>query len=93
MGPIYTKVSTTTYATCPLGQFTEEDDEDEENRGLAIFYVWIMHGLFDTLRFLYNNLTSKKQSQVPRKPRNGNILEFERIFYVQANAYVCAIPT
>ena len=46
-----------------------------------------------TLRLLYDNFTSEKQSQVHRKPANGDILVFEKILYVQANAYVCAIPT
>ena len=36
MGLIYTKMSMTTYATCALVQFTEEE-EDGENHGLAHF--------------------------------------------------------
>ena len=39
-------MSMTTYATCVLGQFTEEEEEgeeeekdDEENRSLGIFHV------------------------------------------------------
>ena len=30
MGPFYTKMSMTTYATCVLGQFTEEEEEDRQ---------------------------------------------------------------
>ena len=30
INPIYTKVNMTTYATCTLGQFTEEEGEGEE---------------------------------------------------------------
>ena len=41
MGPIYTKVSITTYATCAVDQFTEEEEEKEDgqNRSLAVFCV------------------------------------------------------
>ena len=35
----YTKVSMTTYTTCALGQYTEEGEEDGENRCLAVFCV------------------------------------------------------
>ena len=41
MGLIYTKVSMTTCAICALGQFIDEEEEEEHggNRGLAVFHV------------------------------------------------------
>ena len=57
----------TTYATSALGKFTERRrKEDGKNRSLAVYIMW---GLFNTLRLLYDNLTSEKQSLLPRKPQ------------------------
>ena len=40
MGPFYTKMSMTTYATCALRQFTEEEEEEDgQNCGLVVFRV------------------------------------------------------
>ena len=42
MGLIYTKVSMTTYVTCALGQFAEEEEEDKEDDGenCSLSFPW-----------------------------------------------------